>query len=110
MKLSVLLLVLATVFVDGTRGANDKGVAVCEHKGAKYNLGDSFRDECNFCKCTKAGAVCTKKACPDEDDGVGICEHNGVVYYAGDTFKDDCNNCKCTKKGPVCTKRACHDI
>ena len=40
---------------------------VCEHKAEVYNAGDSFKDDCNTCRCLKTGDVsCTKRLCPEQ--------------------------------------------
>ena len=76
------------------------------HNGIEYEEGDSFKDQCNRCRCARGGmSACTRMMCLSD---MASCEHNGNSYFKGEAFMDDCNVCRCGKKGRVaCTKRRC---
>lgn len=78
----------------------------CEHKGQKYNNGDSFKDSCNSCSCSNGEVMCTEIDCSVD---LNPCEYNEQTYQSGDSFKaqDGCNTCTCTNGDVACTEMAC---
>jgi hypothetical protein len=43
----------------------------CDYKGKKYSDGESFKDDCNTCTCTKDGPVCTLMLCTRDSNTEG---------------------------------------
>ncbi|XP_053408337.1 kielin/chordin-like protein isoform X2 [Mercenaria mercenaria] len=41
----------------------------CIHNGVKYRDGETFKDDCNTCKCSGGKAACTLMACPKDKPG-----------------------------------------
>ncbi|XP_060554606.1 kielin/chordin-like protein isoform X3 [Ruditapes philippinarum] len=76
----------------------------CYHNGQTINDGDTFKDDCNTCRCSDGKAACTMMACPKKP-----CMYNGRLYQDGETFKQDCNTCTCNNGQAACTKMACYD-
>ncbi|KAK8392656.1 hypothetical protein O3P69_014824 [Scylla paramamosain] len=63
--------------------------------------GSRWRVDCNWCTCHNGMALCTKRACIDENDVSGPeCEGDA-------TWKRDCNWCTCGDGMALCTRMAC---
>jgi len=89
-------------------------VEVCTGKnGVTYKIGETFKDDCNQCKCQKPATgkpiiACTKKLCGCKDPA-----NPTKIYKAGQTWvKDVCYNCTCTaqlqtncQKKPGCSTK-----
>jgi len=89
--------------------------------GKTYQIGESFKLDCNTCTCTASGAACTAMACladggadlsptdarPAADSGV-VCTHDGTTLLPGQSVFDGCNTCTCGESGAMmCTAQAC---
>ena len=62
---------------------------VCVVNGKTYLEGDTYKIECNTCRCVNGVSACTRMAC------LG-CTHAGVYYNPDDGFMLDLNTtCKC---------------
>ncbi|WAR06028.1 hypothetical protein MAR_021397 [Mya arenaria] len=75
---------------------------VCVQDGKTYLDGETFKKECNRCRCSNGAALCTKMGC------LG-CRYNGKWYKEGQKFKDNCNTCTCRRGSVSCTEKACSD-
>jgi hypothetical protein len=96
----------------------------CTVGGITYQVGETFKRDCNTCTCTVGGAVCTEMACLAGDggadvspspvdagpapDGLVVCTYNGTTLLPGESVFDGCNTCSCGESGVLmCTARAC---
>ncbi|XP_022082453.1 zonadhesin-like [Acanthaster planci] len=83
----------------------------CPYKGATYQQGEQFNEDCSTCVCSNGQVACTRNPCPavfcpnpiqDEKDccprcGV-TCFHNNAEYTDGQTWADPlqpCFTCTC---------------
>merc|ERR1719312_1802408 len=83
---------------------------VCKHMGTTYDVGTTFKKECNTCRCqqgapgSNTGVVaCTKKTCGCREP------RTGRVYKAGEQWQPDkCTTCTCQQTpssyAPSCRK------
>jgi hypothetical protein len=93
--------------------------------GITYQVGETFKLDCNTCTCTASGPVCTEMACLAGDggadaspsdagpapDGVVVCTYNGTTLLPGESVFDGCNTCSCGEGGVLmCTARACPEL
>lgn len=86
------------------RPALSAGPNTCE---PGTTVGDTWMpDDCNTCRCTDAGSVCTRIACDPDLDVLAeplACEGRDL----GEVWPEACNECTCTVSGILCTKRGC---
>jgi len=81
---------------------------VCKHMGTTYDIGATFKKECNTCRCQQGAGntgvvACTKKTCGCREP------RTGRVYKAGEQWQPDkCTTCTCQQTpssyAPSCRK------
>lgn len=90
----------------------------CEVDGKKYEVGETFPEDCNTCFCGEDGNVgCTEVACVDEELPVDstnyegeYCEVGETKLKVGESYFDGCNDCGCTEGGLLmCTLQYCEE-
>jgi hypothetical protein len=108
----------------GTTTLSDAGSPpTCAVGDKTYQLGESFKQDCNTCTCTASGVACTLMACIPAPDGgadglaldagpapdsLVVCSYNGTTLLPGQSVSDGCNTCSCGNNGMMmCTARAC---
>ncbi|XP_070201498.1 antistasin-like isoform X3 [Littorina saxatilis] len=90
----------------------------CVRDGNTYQVGETFKMDCNTCWCGPSGRLaCTKVYCrptttPEPvtpvESPVKVCHVGGKTYQVGENFKVDCNTCSCRPSGfSVCTRIDC---
>jgi hypothetical protein len=100
----------------------------CDFDGKRYATGDTFKADCNTCRCDKYDdkylVACTELACGvkdekaeaekvDKDSKADECSYADAKHAIGATFKakNGCDQCRCEKVGDkaavLCTKLAC---
>ncbi len=89
----------------GTPGAAGAtaGAAECSYDGVAYEVGESFKCDCNECKCEAGGFLSsTAVECLP-------CLYAGKEVLSGATIpdRDGCNSCTCEFAAISCTKKAC---
>lgn len=107
----------------GTGGAT--GTGICTYKGTTYTVGDTFKDDCNTCRCgaeTAPYVSCTLMAClgtggsTGGGGSTGTPIDGGSLSEAGPATSSACANCgadelcvayydgTCTPMGSTCNK------
>ena len=91
----------------------------CVLNHRSYQEGETFREDCNMCRCFSSGMVhCQQKVCPSNptthlgtrSDHV-TCDFQGQMYTPGDFFMNECNQCRCTASGRIhCQMKACGEL
>lgn len=90
----------------------------CEYKGVSHKEGETFKDQCNVCQCSKGYIACTRMLCTGFPQIPSVttqnsekgCIHKGVLHKSGENFRDECNTCHCHTNGTaICTSIACRD-
>jgi len=76
--------------------------------GNKRSPGESWKDDCNTCRCGDNGlAGCTIALCPPPVPAQ-CTDSKGLKRNPGDSWKEDCNTCGCSNDGHVmCTLILC---
>jgi hypothetical protein len=77
----------------------------CFYKGLHYDNEETFKDNCNTCRCINGEVACTKILCQP-------CPYigpDGTTMLAQNTYNDGCNTCGCNNGISFCTLMYCGD-
>jgi len=100
MKLLVVIYIMVVVSVGAIKNKKDKDCNVkvknCEYKGQKFEIGESFEDDCNTCACYDDGKVaCTLMLCQDNDSCASVDCAQGKLCWVNASGIAVCRNDPC---------------
>jgi len=87
-----------------------KSLSGCQRNGTVIKIGETFKDDCNMCQCTKrangeATINCTKKICGCQDSS-----QSSRVFKVGEKWQkeDNCVSCECLDSFKVKCVKICN--
>ena len=105
MKITMVIIAGVLLLTLGEAKPKPESPPVCLYRGAIYNDKETFKDNCNTCRCRKGKVACTKMLCAP-CPYIGSDGSKMLAYES--SYNDGCNTCGCDNgKTTFCTYMYC---